>query len=200
MRVFASFSGSILLVLGVLGGAAGCSKQPEPDATKTTDKAAAASAKPPVGQPTKGGSVTWTDPAGWKRDPPANSMRVAQYKLARAPGDTEDAECVVTHFGAGQGGTTEQNLDRWIRQFAADDSTKLEKGSRKVGELAVSTLEMSGTFKGMGDAGKPNQGMLAAVVEAPSGLWFFKVTGPVASVKQAKAGFDALLGSLSVGK
>lgn len=200
MRVFASFSWSIFLLVGALSAVVGCSKQPEPAATKTSEKAPPTPSKEPAGQPAKGGSVVWTDPPGWKRDPPANTMRVAQYKLARAPSDTEDAECVVTHFGAGQGGTTEQNLDRWIRQFAADDSTKLEKGTRKVGDLAVSTLEMSGTFKGMGDAGKPNQGMLAAVVEAPSGLWFFKVTGPVASVKQAKPGFDALLGSLGVAK
>jgi hypothetical protein len=107
---------------------------------------------------------------------------------------------VVTTFGPGQGGSVEQNLDRWIRQFAADDSTKLEKGARKVGDLVVQTLEMSGTFKGMSEAGKPNTRMLAAVVEAPSGLWFFKLTGPDASVKLAKPGFDALLSSLSVSK
>jgi hypothetical protein len=202
---------SVLLVPAVsvaaLVSSSGCSKQPEPSASAPATKPTAAvghgatTAAGP-GAAAKGpGQVAWTDPTGWKREAPANAMRVAQYTLPAAQGDAEPAECVVTTFGPGQGGSTEQNLDRWIRQFAADDKTTLEKGTRTVSDLKVSTLEMSGTFRGMGDGGgKPGTRMLAAVVEAPSGLWFFKLTGPDATVKQAKPGFDALLGSLTATK
>lgn len=125
-------------------------------------------------------------------------MRIAQYSIARVAPDTEDAECVVTTFGPGQGGSTEQNLDRWIRQFAADDKTTLEKIARTVNGLTVTTLEMSGTYRGMGDgAARRGARMLASVVETPNGSFFFKLTGPDATVSQAKASFEALLGSLT---
>lgn len=196
----------------------GCSKQPEPSGSSSAPASSAAvpaghghgaDAKP-AAQPgaTAGaavgkgpGQVVWTDPAGWKREPPANPMRIAQYTLPPVAGDAEPAECVVTTFGPGQGGSVEQNLDRWIRQFAANEDTHLERGTRTVSGLKLSTLEMTGTFRGMTEgSGKPNTRMLAAVVEAPSGLWFFKLTGPDATVKQAKSGFDALLGSLDTTK
>jgi hypothetical protein len=205
-RHFPSFFAVSCVSFLAVGSAAvvGCSKQPEPSASATAQKPAAehgTAAAAPAPASKGPGQVAWTDPAGWKREPPANAMRVAQYTLAAAAGDAEPAECIVTTFGPGQGGSTEQNLDRWIRQFAADDKTTLEKGSRTVSDLKVSTLEMSGTFRGMGDGGgKPGTRMLAAVVEAPSGLWFFKLTGPDATVKAAKPGFDALLGSLTTTK
>jgi hypothetical protein len=37
--------------------------------------------------------------------------------------------------------------------------------------------------------------LLGAIVQAPSGMWFFKLTGPDATVKAAAADFDAMIGS-----
>jgi hypothetical protein len=39
-------------------------------------------------------------------------MRVAQYQLPAAEGDTEAASLVVFYFGAGEGGSVQANLDR----------------------------------------------------------------------------------------
>ena len=41
-----------------------------------------------------------------------------------------------------------------------------------------------------------NFGLLGAVVESPSGKYFFKLTGPSKTVASAKAGFEQLLDSM----
>ena len=58
-------------------------------------------------------TLTWTDPPGWQRVEPASRMRRAQYNIPRAPGDDADAGFTVITFGAGQGGDTNANLERW---------------------------------------------------------------------------------------
>src|SRR6185295_1324560 len=67
-------------------------------------------------------------PAGWVEEERTSSMRVAQYKLPKAPGDTEDASLVLYYFGPGQGGSTTANIDRWLAQM------KQEHGSPAKGE------------------------------------------------------------------
>src|SRR5881296_2401429 len=44
------------------------------------------SAAPPQGG---GAGLTWTTPSNWIEEPPASSMRKAQYSLPAAPGDSE---------------------------------------------------------------------------------------------------------------
>jgi hypothetical protein len=43
---------------------------------------------------------------------------------------------------------------------------------------------------------KPDYRLLGAIVEAPQGNVFFKLTGPAATVAAAEADFDALLASI----
>ena len=47
--------------------------------------------------------LKWTPPAGWKSQG-KTAMRAATYVVPPAPGDQDNAECVVYFFGAGQGG------------------------------------------------------------------------------------------------
>ena len=55
---------------------------------------------------------------------------------------------------------------------------------RVIAGLKVSTLTVSGTYLGAGgmmgqqEVKKPNYRMRAAIIEAPQGLVFFKLTGP----------------------
>jgi hypothetical protein len=44
---------------------------------------------------------------------------------------------------------------------------------------------------------KPGYKLYGAIVEAPEGTVFFKMTGPGKSVEAAEAEFDAMIGSLS---
>src|SRR5678815_1665505 len=64
-------------------------------------------------------------PAGWVEEERTSSMRVAQYRLPKAPGDTEDASLVLYYFGQGQGGSTMANIDRWITQMKQADGLSL---------------------------------------------------------------------------
>jgi hypothetical protein len=60
-------------------------------------------------------------------------MRVAQYKLPKAEGDTEDGSLVIYYFGQGQGGGTAANIERWINQMKQPDgSDSKAKQKRKI--------------------------------------------------------------------
>jgi hypothetical protein len=155
--------------------------------------------------PSQAAGVAWTVPAGWEAEP-ARQMRVATYRIHAIAGDPEDAECAVYFFGTGQGGTVEANLDRWAHQFTSPDGqspaqpAKMEK--RVIAGLKVTILTVSGTYLGAGgmmsqeQVKKPNSRMRGAIVEAPEGLVFFKLTGPLNTVAAAENDFNSLLGSV----
>src|SRR6516165_9564374 len=62
-----------------------------------------------------------TAPASWK-ELPARGMRFAQFRLPRAEGDKADADLIVFK---GLGGSTKQNVERWMAQFQAPEGKKL---------------------------------------------------------------------------
>ena len=64
--------------------------------------------------------LTFSAPAGWKSIPTSSSMRVGQFAIPRAAGDTADAELVVYYFG-GSGGTVAANIERWLGQMQQPD-------------------------------------------------------------------------------
>jgi len=143
----------------------------------------------------------WDDPPRWHRRAASSPMRVAEYAVPRAAGDAADAECTVITFGPSQGGSVEDNVGRWVRQFNPLSGAPM-KLTRQVGGLNVTKVEVAGSYHPMMMPGatepSTQQGsrLIGAIVEAPSGLWFFKLTGPDASVRAASAEFDTLVGSL----
>ncbi len=155
--------------------------------------------------PDQAAGVAWTIPAGWETEAP-RQMRIATYRIHAIADDPEDAECAVYFFGPGQGGTVEANLNRWAHQFVSADghsqaaSAKMEK--LDIGGLSVSTITESGTYLGGGpmmaqqEIKKPNFRMVGAIVEAPQGLVFFKLIGPLNTVAGADGDFKSLLQSL----
>jgi hypothetical protein len=155
------------------------------------------------GAASQAAGVAWRVPPGWEAEP-ARRMRIATYRIHATAGDPEDAECAVYFFGPGQGGTVEANLDRWAHQFTSANGRslappKMEK--RMIAGLNVSTLAVAGIYLGSGammgqEARKPNFRMRAAIVEAPEGLVFFKLVGPLNTVSAAESDFNSLLGTL----
>ena len=147
-------------------------------------------------------------PKGWVSKTPASSMRVAEFVLAKAPGDAEDATVTVYFFG-GQGGSVQANLDRWIGQMAQPDG-KPSKDVAKTSNmqtatgLKVSLVDVSGTYVAEVTPGsterlnKPGFRQIAAVVETPDGPYFVKLTGPAGTVAKWKDSLDAFLKSLRV--
>ncbi len=86
-------------------------------------------------------------PPSWKAEA-QRPMRLATYTVA--PG----AECGVYFFGAGQGGSVDANLDRWIGQFLQADG-KPSKAAAKIAKRTihgwpVTTVDVSGAYTGMG--------------------------------------------------
>jgi len=143
-------------------------------------------------------------PAGWVEEERTSSMRVAQYKLPRAPGDTEDASLVLYYFGPGQGGSTTANIDRWISQMKQDDGSaaKGAKDEHLVGNgLKVTTVDVSGTYVAETAPGsgtfnnKPASRLRAAVVETPNGSYFVKLVGPEKTVAQWNDSFLSYVNS-----
>lgn len=140
--------------------------------------------------------VSLTLPASWKRNPPANQMRLAEAVVPDAGGDAAKS-CLVVFSTAG--GTVDENIARWSGQVR-DDKGQPVKGTSKshtINGVKASVVEMTGSFAGMGDgAAKENWTLCGAIIEAPEGLLFIKMTGPAASVTAASKDFDALVQSL----
>jgi|SRR5215213_169903 len=130
-------------------------------------------------------------PAGWVEEERTSSMRVAQYRLPKAPGDTEDASLVLYYFGQGQGGSTAANIDRWISQMKQPDGSPV-KGAKdehlEANGLKVTTVDVAGTYVAETAPGsgtfnnKPDYRLRAAVVETPNGSYFVKLVGPEKTV------------------
>ncbi len=194
-----------LFCLCALGSA--CKKQPEraePSPFLPPPSAAPQVATPPAAGPAASAApalaLTWEDPASWKRVPGASSVRKATYRLPRVAGDKEDPELAVFYFGPGQGGGVEANIERWVKQFPDVKPGAVRREDMDANGLRVHTVEIErGTFSsGMpgGPQGKAGYGLLGGIVDAPSGAYFFKVTGPAESVKAARADFRKLLMSV----
>ena len=153
-----------------------------------------------LAQPAAG--LRWTAPAGWTTEA-ARPMRAATYTIPPATGDKAAGECVVSFFGAGQGGTVEANIDRWKGQFqGADGKTPAGQiATRTSRGLKITTIDTSGSYSGMGGpmapAGKPVPGyrLLGAIVEGPGGTVFVKFTGPAKTVAANQQKFDQMLAS-----
>jgi len=150
-----------------------------------------------------GGSLTWTVPASWIEEPPASSMRKAQYSLPAAPGDPEPGQCAVFYFGVGQGGDIQGNVDRWAAQFAdaagGHPAPKVTEGSvagRKVMKVTTEGTYTPSPMMGGDMTPKPGQMLLGAIVEGADSNWFFKCTGPKKTVQMHRKEFDALIDSV----
>jgi hypothetical protein len=125
-------------------------------------------------------------------------MRLATYRIPPAPGVTGDAELSVVRAG----GSIEANLDRWVAQFT--DAEPAKRSKKTVNGIVVSLLEVSGTYMDAGPAmggtktARPGFMLSGAVAETSEGTYFFKLVGPAASVRAARADFDAFVNGLAV--
>ena len=144
-------------------------------------------------------------PDGWVSERPSSSMRVSQYQLPAAEGDTEPASLVVYYFGAGQGGSVDANLERWIGQMQTPDGKPSKDNAKTenttVNGMKVTLLDVAGTYAGgdMGGGGtsqsKPNYRMRAGVIETPKGAYFIKLVGPEKTVSRWDQAFKEFVRS-----
>jgi hypothetical protein len=144
-------------------------------------------------------------PADWTTKPVTSNMRAADFIL---PGKSGDAELIVYYFGAGGAGSVDDNLDRWLKQFqqpdgkASRDVAKIEKA--KFAGQDATVVSVTGRYVAPAMPGateqvdKADQALLAAIVESPSGPYYFKLVGPKATIDAHAAAFRGMLDSLKV--
>lgn len=151
-------------------------------ASASTPGDAMASATVPTGNEV----ITWTAPAGWTAKAPS-PMRKGSYAIAGPGGE---ADLSVTAFPGDTGGLL-ANVNRWRGQVALPPLAG--------GELESSLLHLDANglhfdvvdFVGIAN-GAPTR-VLGAVLSRPGETWFFKLTGPEATVAAAKADFLAFI-------
>ncbi len=141
-------------------------------------------------------------PGSWRAQPPATSSRLAQYSIP-GKGAGQEAEFIVYFFGAGQGGSANENIIRWRGQFfgpnGAPVTPRVERF--KVNGMAVTTVDLRGAYArgiGIGPVGVPkaDQTLLAAVVESPKGNLIVQLHGPRTTVSAQYSAFMAFLKGL----
>jgi hypothetical protein len=145
-------------------------------------------------------------PADWTLKPSTSSMRVAIFELPPKDGGT--AELVVTYFGPNGAGSVQDNLNRWIDQFQQPDGKPSRDVANveqtKFGGQSAAFVSVTGRYVAMAMPGatpaadKPDQALLAAIVQSPTGPHYFKLVGAKPIVDSHAAAFRKMLQSLKV--
>lgn len=143
------------------------------------------------------GEFNFTTPEKWEWVESTSSMRKAQLKV---PGEDKKqfAEVVFFHFGPGDGGGTQANVDRWLGQFKEPkDKIKSKVDKATVNKREVTYVQAEGTYlSGMPGGPKTEQAnsmLLGAILESSEGNVFIRMTGPAALVKQSQAAFKQMV-------
>ncbi len=183
--------------IGAAGGAAPGpmpqDKAPRPRQPVTGDK---------IDSYGKTGPLRWEAPESWQGARPSSSMRLAEY-IVPGPKGSEAAVVSIFYFGKQGGGGVEANIDRWVGQFTQPDGTAsskvAERETKTVNGMTVHTVDVSGDYNAGaamgGGATKKGQRVLGAIVEAPAGLFFFKLLGPEETVAANERAFEAFVQS-----
>jgi len=149
--------------------------------------------------------LTGKVPSAWTSVPPAVSMRLAQFQVSPASGDSEPGEISVFYIGKSAGGV-EANIQRWFGQFSQPDGKPTANVAKRE-ELTVSNLKativrFTGTMGASSMPGAPSSGEktgwmnLSAIVETPNGPIFFKGTGPEKTMKAQEGAVKEFLKGL----
>lgn len=119
----------------------------------------------------------------------SSAMRIAEFAVPPRSGSGPDAELVVFHFGANQGGSVADNATRWLRQFRPEEgkgTPLLRFVQGPVGALRVSRISLEGTYAATAMTPnappmppQPGWGLDALILEGgPEGPLFVRLTGP----------------------
>jgi len=142
------------------------------------------------------GEARFKAPSGWVRKQPRSGIIQAEFSLPRVDPDTVDGRLTV----AVAGGTIQENVDWWRRQFGE----KPEKESQEkltVAGIAVTLVDFSGTYTGQrGMMGGAEEGkgyrMLGAILDVGGQLHFVKCYGPHKTVDAHAAEFRSFIQSV----
>ena len=145
------------------------------------------------------GDLTLHVPRSWDSQPPNNNLRLAQFNV---PGKDDDAEAAEMVVFPPFGGSVNDNMARWVRQFDTRD-LKLEMVSGKSDSGEYYLLDATGTYKkpdGPPFLRKtidvPDHRMMAVMLNVEGkGNYFLKLVGPKATVEAAADAFRKSFGA-----
>jgi hypothetical protein len=141
------------------------------------------------------GEFTFLRPGDWTWVQPSSAMRKAELSV---PGEPGPAEVTFFHFGPGQGGTAQANIERWLGQFVEPiPELNAHTAEQEINGTKVVLLQARGTFlAGMpGQTPKPmkNYAMRGAILASEEGDVYIKMTGPADVVETAGPAFDQMV-------
>ncbi len=153
--------------------------------------AAGAADDKPADQEVKIKDIQLRVPATWKKVEPSSSLRLAQFEIPAAEGDSDHGELVISSFGGAAGGV-KANVTRWVDQFQANGRrTETKTAKSPQGEYVI--VDVAGTYKK--PIGPPQQQktqpmpkarMLAVILAVENkDNYFLKLTGPEKTVAAA---------------
>ena len=142
---------------------------------------------------------TFKQPTSWEKVQTGSSMRKAQFKV-NAADKKSFAEVVFFHFGPGDGGGVQANVQRWFGQFQGPrDKIGAKSEEQTIGKHKVTFVQAEGTYMSGMPGGvatpQPNSALRGAIIESEQGAVFVKMTGPAALVKSAEADFRKMVES-----
>lgn len=140
--------------------------------------------------------IKFKAPVSWTSQKLASRMRAAQFRVPGAKGQVA-ASCVFFYFGPGAAGGVDANVKRWLGQFAPQPKVKSTVKPEKINGVAVTHVNAEGTYLDGPPFGAklPKRGyaIRGAIVMAPRGAIFIKMTGPKAVVSAAEKPFKKML-------
>jgi hypothetical protein len=129
-----------------------------------------------------GQDLAWKAPDPWVSKP-AGAMRKATYSV---PGGGGDSDLSITAFPGDVGGEL-MNVNRWRGQLGLPP-LRAEDLDASVSRVEANGLKM--TLVELASQGDPaGKAMMGAIVPVNGSTWFFKLTGPGASIRASKPAF-----------
>lgn len=143
------------------------------------------------------GEFTFSATAGWKAKPQPRTMSKGGFTHSAEAGGLVAFDADFYHFGKGQGGTVDANVQRWKSQFKAGSTSTSEE--LKFGDRSATLLTVKGAFLQGRPFGpkteRPGYALLGAILPSPEGPVFIKATGPEKSILAALDAFKKLVAS-----
>lgn len=142
----------------------------------------------------KVGNFTFKADKSWVEAPTSPMVKAALYH-----GKKDGPLLKFYHFGQGQGGGVQANIERWKRQFQNGEAKVTPKemtfGDQKMTVVTMTGTYMVGPMMARDKTPTPGYMLLGAVIPHPSGDVFLKMTGKEADLKNVEKDFEALISS-----
>jgi hypothetical protein len=121
-------------------------------------------------------------------------MYLADYVV---PGRDGHDQARITVFQVG--GTIQENIDRWKRQFRSADRQPVEPNISELEAdgMDITVVEFAGEYMGMGAPSfTADRLFIGAIVQAPSNQIVIRFVGPTATVEANRQDFTQMIQGL----